>query len=121
MITRRNSPVNLAQVINDLNPVLRGIANYFRMANCQEQLRDLSVWIRRRLCQKQLSDWKKPSCLHRRLRQLGYQGEFPKIRMRSWRSARSPQASFAMPNAWLADLGLYDIASAETGVLSSNY
>ena len=116
-ITRRSSPVNLAQVINDLNPVLRGFANYFRMANCKELFRDLLVWIRRRLRQKQLSDWKKPSRLHRRLRQLGYQGEFPKIRMRSWRSARSPQASFAMPNAWLAALGLYDIASVETGVL----
>jgi group II intron reverse transcriptase/maturase len=116
-ITRRTSPVNLAQVIHDLNPVLRGFANYFRMANCKELFRDLSVWIRRRLRQKQLSDWKKPSRLHRRLRQLGYQGEFPKIRMRSWRSSRSPQASFAMPNAWLADLGLYDIASVETGVL----
>lgn len=116
-ITRRSSPVNLAQVIADLNPVLRGFAHYFRMANCKDLFRDLSVWIRRRLRQKQLSDWKKPSRLHRRLRQLGYKGEFPKIRMRSWRSARSPQASFAMPNAWLADLGLYDIASVETGVL----
>lgn len=116
-ITRRTSPVNLAQVIADLNPVLRGFANYFRMANCTHLFRELSVWIRRRLRQKQLSDWKKPSCLHRRLRQLGYQGEFPKIRMRSWRNARSPQASFAMPNAWLAELGLFDIASVETGVL----
>lgn len=116
-ITRRTSPVNLAQVIDDLNPVLRGFANYFRMANCKSQFRDLAVWIRRRLRQKQLSNWKNPSRLHRRLRQLGYPGEFPKIRMRSWRSARSPQASFAMPNAWFADLGLYDIASVETGVL----
>ena len=116
-ITRRTSPVNLAQVIADLNPVLRGFANYFRMSNCKHLFRELSVWIRRRLRQKQLSDWKTPPCLHRRLRQLGYQGGFPKIRMRSWRSARSPQASFAIPNAWLADLGLFDIASVETGVL----
>jgi len=116
-ITRRSSPVNLSQVIADLNPVLRGFANYFRMANCKELFRDLSVWIRRRLRQNQLSDWKKPSRLHRRLRQLGYKGEFPKIRMRSWRNARSPQASFAMPTAWLAGLGLHDIASVETGVL----
>ena len=116
-ITRRTSPVNLEQVIADLNPVLRGFANYFRMANCTELFRDLSVWIRRRLRQKQLSDWKQPSRLHRRLRQLGYQGDFPKIRMRSWRNARSPQASFAMPNAWFVDLGLYDMSSVETGVL----
>jgi hypothetical protein len=55
--------------------------------------------------------------LHRRLRQLGYTGDFSKIRMRSWRNSRSPQASFAMPNAWLVELGLFDITSVETGVL----
>lgn len=116
-ITRRSSPVNLEQVIADLNPILRGFANYFRMANCKGVLEELAVWIRRRLRQKQLSDWKKPSRLHRRLRQLGYKGDFPKLRMRSWRNSRSPQASFAMPNAWLAELGLFDITSVETGVL----
>ena len=116
-ITRRTSPVNLEEVITDLNPVLRGFANYFRMANCKGLFKDLAVWIRRRLRHKQLSDWKKPSRLHRRLRQLGYQGDFPKIRMRSWRNSLSPQASFAVPNAWLADLGLFDITSVETGVL----
>ncbi len=42
-LTRRTSPVNLAQVIDDLNPMIRGFANYFRMANCKELLRDLSV------------------------------------------------------------------------------
>jgi RNA-directed DNA polymerase len=116
-ITRRNSPVNLEQVIADLNPILRGFANYFRMANCKGAFSELAVWIRRRLRHKQLSDWKKPSRLHRRLRQLGYQGAFPKIRMRSWRNSRSPQASFAMSNTWLAELGLFDITSVETGVL----
>jgi RNA-directed DNA polymerase len=116
-ITRRNSPVNLEQVIADLNPVLRGFANYFRMANCQSLFNDLAVWIRRRLRQKQLALWKKPSRLHRRLRQLGYKGDFPFMRMTSWRNSRSPHSSFAMPNAWLAELGLYDLASVETGVL----
>jgi hypothetical protein len=109
--------VNLEQVIADLNPILRGFANYFRMANCKGVFEDLAVWIRRRLRHKQLSDWKKPERLHRRLRQLGYTGDFSKIRMRSWRNSRSPQASFAMPNAWLAELGLFDITSVETGVL----
>ena len=118
-ITRRSSPVNLEQVIADLNPILRGFANYFRMANCKGVFSELAVWIRRRLRHKQLADWKKPARLHRRLRQLGYKGEFPKIRMRCWRNSRSPQASFAMPNAWLAELGLYDITSVETGVLPS--
>ena len=34
--TRRNSPVNLEKVIKDLNPVLRGFANYFKAANCKK-------------------------------------------------------------------------------------
>ncbi len=42
-ITRRSSPVNLEQVIADLNPVLRGFAIYFRMANCKELFKDLAT------------------------------------------------------------------------------
>jgi group II intron reverse transcriptase/maturase len=116
-ITRRNSPVNLEQVIADLNPVLRGFANYFRMANCQTLLRSLMSWIRRRLRAKQLALWKRPGRLHRRLRQLGYQGEFLKMRMNRWRSSRSHLASWSMPTAWLDKLGLFDLADIETGVL----
>jgi hypothetical protein len=109
--------VNLEQVIAELNPVLRGWANYFRMANCKTLLGELASWIRRRLRSKQLSLWKKPSRLIRRLHQLGYQGDFPKMRMRSWRSSRSHYASWSMPDKWLAELGLYDLAAVPTGVL----
>lgn len=116
-ITRRNSPVNLEQVITDLNPVLRGFANYFRMANCKTLFRDMMYWIRRRLRAKQLALWKRASRLHRRLRHLGYSGAFPKMRMKSWRSSRSHYASWSMPNAWLSELGLFDLATVETGVL----
>ena len=116
-ITRRNSPVNLEKVIEDLNPVLRGFANYFRMATSKRLFRDMMHWIRRRLRAKQLTLWKRPSRLHRRLRQLGYSGDFPKMRMKSWRSSRSHYASWAMPSSWLTEQGLYDLASVETGVL----
>lgn len=118
-ITRRNSPVNLEQVISDLNPVLRGFANYFRMANCKGRFAEMMAWIRRRLRAKQLALWKRPLRLHRRLRQLGYSGDFVKMRMRSWRSSRSHLASWSMPNAWFDELGLFDLAEVETGVLPS--
>lgn len=116
-LTGRNSSGNLKQVLIDLSPVLRGFANYFRMANCKGVFTKLMLWIRRRLRAKQLALWKRPSRLHRRLRQLGYQGEFPKIRMTRWRSSRSPQASWSLPNAWLGEMGLFDLATVETGVL----
>lgn len=115
-ITRRNSPVNLKKVIEDLNPVLRGFVNYYRIANCQGVLRTLMQWIRRRLRAKQMALWKEPKRLHRRLKQLGYRGEFMKIRMKSWRNAASPQAHMALKNVHLLEMGLFDMASVETGL-----
>lgn len=118
-ITRRNSPVNLEKVINDLNPVLRGFANYFKAANCKRVFSDLAQWIRRRLRAKQLKLWKKPKRLHRRLRQLGYKGEFKKIKMSSWRSSASPLASYALPNNHLRELGLFDLGRVRTAATAS--
>jgi group II intron reverse transcriptase/maturase len=115
-ITRRNSPVNLEKVIADLNPLIRGYANYFRIANCKEVFKELSRWIRRRLRAKQMALWKKPKRLHRRLRQLGYQCEFKAIKMSSWRNAASPLSSFAMPNKYLRALGLFDLCAVQTGI-----
>ncbi len=116
-ITRRNSPVNVAQVIKDLNPTIRGFANYFRVANCKTVFKSLMQWLRRRLRAKQLKLWKKPKKLHRRLRQLGYKGQFKAISMSRWRNSASPLASYAIPNAALIQLGLYDMLSVEIGVL----
>ena len=116
-LTRRNSPVNLEQIIKDLNPMMRGFANYFRMANCKGLFTELMSWIRRRLRAKQLALWKRASRLHRRLRQLGFTGKFQKIRMRSWRSSRSPLASWSMPNGWITELGLFNLTTIDTGVL----
>ena len=115
-ITRRNSPVNLGKVIYDLNPVCRGFANYFRIANCSKRFDKLAKWIRRRLRAKQLALWKKPGRLHRRLRQLGYKGEFDRIRMNSWRNSASRLSSMALPNKYFGELGLFDLASVRTGI-----
>jgi group II intron reverse transcriptase/maturase len=118
-ITRRNSPVNLVKVITDLNPVLRGFANYFNIANCSGVFRELSQWIRRRLRAKQMNLWKRPKRLHRRLRQLGYKGEFMKIKMSSWRNSASPLASLALPNDYFRELGLFDLSRVRTGATAS--
>ncbi|ACN15726.1 putative reverse transcriptase/maturase family protein [Desulforapulum autotrophicum HRM2] len=114
LITRRNSPVNLETVIKDLNPVCRGFANYFRIANCKQVFERLFQWIRRRLRAKQLKLWKKPDRLHRRLRQLGYQGEFKCIKMNSWRNSSSPLASYSLPNKYFEELGLFDMRNVQT-------
>ena len=113
--TKRNVPVNLEKIIKDLNPLIRGFTNYFRVANCTGVFRSLMGWIRRRLRAIQLRQWKKPAKLHRRLRQLGYKGDFKKIKMNSWCNARSPLASLAMPNQYFTNIGLFDIGLVKTG------
>ncbi|MCG6201258.1 group II intron maturase-specific domain-containing protein, partial [Psychromonas antarctica] len=99
-------------------PVVRGFVNYFSIANCKRELKQLSGWIRRRLRAVQLKLWKKPSRLHRRLKQLKYKPPFKFIKMNSWRNSRSPLSSFAMPNSWFEELGLYQIDNVNTGWLA---
>jgi group II intron reverse transcriptase/maturase len=93
-----------------------GFTNYFRIANCKNVFERLFPWIRRRLRAKQLKLWKKPTRLHRRLRQLGYKGEFKCINMHSWRSAASPLASYSLPNKYFKELRLFDIREVQTGI-----
>jgi group II intron reverse transcriptase/maturase len=115
-MTRRNSPVNLEKVIAELNPVSRGFANYFRIANCNRKFYRLARWIRRRLRSKQLALWKNSRKLRRRLRQLGYEVTVESIRMRSWSSTSSVLANMAFPNSYFTERGLFDLGSVKTGI-----
>ena len=116
-MTKRTSPVNLKKIIADLNPLLRGYGNYFKIANCKGVFTQLSSWIRRRLRAIQLKLWKTPKRLHRRLRQLGYTGEFDAIKMNSWGNSSCPLSHYALPNSYLhGELGLFDLASLTTGI-----
>ena len=116
-ITRRNSPVNLEQVIKELNPVMRGFVNYFRICNCKGKLEELMGWIRRRLRAKQLKLWKTPNKLHKQLRRMGHYGEFDKIKMSSWKNACSQVSHLAMPNDYFMKRGLFDMTKVKTGNL----
>ena len=108
---------NLASMILELNRLLRGFVNYYKVANCKGVLTTLMSWIRRRLRAKQMKLWKKPAKMHRRLRQLGYKGEFSCIKMSSWRNAGCQLAHMAMPNKWFEDMNLYEMDKVKTGEL----
>ncbi len=117
-LTRRNGGKNLAEVIDDLNPILRGFAFYFRIADCKRVLMGLSSWARRRVRAIQMKLWKKSGRLHRRLRQLGYKGEFKYVKMNSWANAACPLAHYALPNEYLHQkMWLFDISAVTTGIL----
>ncbi|AMQ88477.1 group II intron reverse transcriptase/maturase [Marinobacter sp. LQ44] len=121
-LTKRNRGIGLAAIIRELNPVLRGFVSYFRVANCARVLKQVMSWLRRRLRCIQLKQWKKPSRLHRRLKQLGYQPPFRHIKMQSWRNAASPLASLALSNTYLHnDLKLMDLAKVKTGITAPEF
>ena len=114
-MTRRNGGMNLATMISQLNPVIRGFTNYFSIANCKREFELLAQWIRRRLRAVQLKLWKKPSRLHRRLKQLKYKPPFKFIKMNSWRNSASPLANYAMSNKWFEEMKLFSMEGVNTG------
>ncbi|MGI6555143.1 MAG: group II intron reverse transcriptase/maturase [Bacillota bacterium] len=120
-LTPRNHGKNIKQMVKELNPLLRGWANYFRAANCKKLLADIMKWIRRRLRMKQMREWKSYKQLHKALRRRGYKGEFKKISMRRWRNSASPLINIALPNSWFNELGLIDLSTYKTGILPLYY
>jgi RNA-directed DNA polymerase len=116
-MTRRNHGSNLEDIIKALNPVIRGFANYFRIANCMSWFKSLMGWIRRRLRCIQMTQWKTPKKLHRKLRQLGYRGAFGIIDMKSWRNSACSLSNRAMPNKWFHEtMNLVDMTKIEVGI-----
>lgn len=51
-LTRHQAPVSLHQMIEDLNPVLRGWGNYFALGDVVSLFEDLDAWIQMRLRSK---------------------------------------------------------------------
>ena len=50
--TRRKAPVSMSQMVDDLNPLLRGWGNYYAMGDVVSLFEDLDGWIRMRLRSK---------------------------------------------------------------------
>jgi hypothetical protein len=50
------------------------------------------------------------------LRQLGYDGEFDAIGMKSWGSASGALANTAIPNKHFTKLGLFDPGAVQSGI-----
>lgn len=109
-ITRRNRGVSLETVIDELRSYLTGWIGYYRLTDEVDPLRRLDSWIRRKVRCYRLKQTKRGKGLVRFLRE---QGVFPNRAHKLgssgigwWRMSCTPQASIAMPNRWLASIGL---------------
>jgi RNA-directed DNA polymerase len=80
---------NLERFIReDLNPVLRGWANYFHHSETRGTFEELDEWLRRRLRCMLWRQWKRPGTRFARLRARGLE------ELRAWKSASNGRGSW---------------------------
>lgn len=105
LITSRNRPTPLREVISELIPVIRGWTNYFKLAAINKLCQELDEWTRRRLRCLRLKQCKHPKGIRRFLENLGAKRKLwsgiVAMGTRWWRIARSQPANIIMNNAWL--------------------
>ncbi len=120
-LTPRNSGKNVELQIVGVSQVMRGFANYFRIAQVKTLFKSIMSWICRRLRMKKMREWKSWKGLHKQLRCIGYKGSFEKISMTRWRNASCHRIHKALPNEWFNQLRLYNMEKVETNTLHQYY
>lgn len=120
-ITRRNAGRKLEDIIRELNPVLRGWINYYRVANIKGLTRDLMGWVRRRLRMIKMKQWKTYKAMHKEMRKLGIKGNGLKMAVRKWKNSNVHIIHQILPNKYFEDLGLIDMQKYNVGLLSNYY
>jgi RNA-directed DNA polymerase len=108
-LTRRNNPLSMYQIIQDLNEYLRGWLSYFRLQEFHIAFRNLDGWIRSRLRSMQLKKWKKPGKFQRAMIKAGFAPNDARkvwIKMNKWQSVYRRSVRFVMNLRWFRRQGL---------------
>jgi len=108
-LTRRNNPLSMTQIIQDLNEYLRGWVGYFGFQEFRYLFRDYDAWIRSRLRSMQLKKWKKPKKFQRIMIKAGFdphEAHRTWIKMSRWQSVMRPPVRFVMNLNWFRSKGL---------------
>jgi group II intron reverse transcriptase/maturase len=114
-ITQRNKGISLEQLIQRLNPVLRGWLNYFKLARMKKRLGLIESWLRRRIRCFRLKQCKRAIGIVRFLRSRGiveWQCWILALSGKGWyRLSNTPQACEAMNLEWFNSIGLFSLSS----------
>lgn len=117
-LARRNNPLSMQQVIEELNRYLRGWVGYFGIQEFRKLFSELDGWIRSRLRSMQLKKWKKPGTFQRIMVKAGFDVPTAKrtwIKMNRWQSVMRPSVRFVLNLEWFRQRGLvflHDFTSA---------
>jgi RNA-directed DNA polymerase len=109
-LTRRNNPLSMFQIIQDLNEYLRGWSSYFKIQEFLQIFKLLDGWIRSRLRSMRLKKWKNPRKFQRMMIRAGYKTHEAQrvwMKMNKWQSVNRKEVRFAMNLSWFKKQGLY--------------
>jgi len=108
-LTRRNNPLSMYQIIQDLNEYLRGWVSYFRIQEFKKIFKDFDGWIRSRLRSMQLKKWKSPRKFQRIMIKAGFkpcEARSIWVKMNKWQSVDRTHVRFVMNLKWFKRQGL---------------
>jgi len=112
-VFRKGRGQSLTKTIQQLNPILRGWANYFRLTEQKGVLEDMDGWLRHKLRALLWRQWKRTSVRARNLMKRGLTKD------RAWTSASNGRGPWwnggashmnqAFPKSWFAKVGLVSL------------
>jgi RNA-directed DNA polymerase len=104
---------SLAHTIEDLNPLLRGWINYFRLTESKGILEELDGWVRRRLRCVLWRQWKRARTRASKLRALGLDAERARLSAGNgqgpWWNAGASHMNHALPARYFTTKGLVSL------------
>ena len=113
-VTSRNGGRSLTAVMAELRSYLGGWKQYFKLADTPGVFKVLDEWIRRRLRQVQLKQWKRGKTIYRELRRRGTADDVARQVARNsrrwWRNS-AMMLNVALPNTYFDAEGLPRLAN----------
>ena len=111
--TKRRKGQSFDEFIAQLNPLIRGWGQYFRLVKSPKKMKDLDGWIRRRLRAIRLQQCKRKYTTAQYLINLGGnpRGIWRTVKSGTgrWRMSLSLSVGEAMSNAWFNSIGLVSL------------
>ena len=118
-LTRRNQPTPMESIVKQLNPVIRGWLNYYKLANIKSLCVRLMQWLRRRLRSIKMKQWKTYKKMHKELRRKGIRHSGEKMNVTLWKNSKVDIIHKLLTNDYFRKLKLIDMCVHEVGLLSS--
>lgn len=111
-IFRKGRGRNIKSFIQeDLNPVLRGWHQYFKVSDTKQVFVDLNWWIARRIRMLYWRQWKKPKTRYKKMLAAGINASRAKECASNgrgpWWNSNKLHMSELIPSKYLVDIGLY--------------